>query len=50
MDMLIIKKDRNVVTKNSIGKIFRGHNIVEFKSPTGTLNYARSPLCVVSCQ
>jgi hypothetical protein len=39
MDMLIIKKAKGVVTENTIGKIFRGHNIIEFKSPNDELNY-----------
>jgi hypothetical protein len=39
MDMLIIKKEKGVVTENTIGKIFRGHNIIEFKSPDDELNY-----------
>jgi hypothetical protein len=39
MDQLIIKKDRDIVTENDIGKIFRGHNIIEFKSPEDSLNY-----------
>jgi hypothetical protein len=33
MDVLIIKKRRNVVIKKNIAAIFRAHNIVEFKSP-----------------
>lgn len=33
MDLLIIKKDKSVVITNQIGDIFRGHNIVEYKSP-----------------
>lgn len=39
IDLLIIKKDGNIVTENDIGKIFRGHNIIEFKSPEDSLNY-----------
>jgi hypothetical protein len=39
MDMLIIKKEKGIVTENTIGKIFRGHNIIEFKSPDDELNY-----------
>lgn len=31
MDMLIIKKQPDVTIKNEIGRIFRGHNVVEFK-------------------
>ena len=33
MDMLIIKKSRDVVIDNQIGNIFREHNIFEYKSP-----------------
>jgi hypothetical protein len=39
IDLLIIKKADNIVTANDIGKIFRGHNIIEFKSPEDSLNY-----------
>ena len=33
MDLLIIKKDPQTVIEDEIGNIFRGHNIVEYKSP-----------------
>jgi len=33
IDVLIIKKKRNVVIKKNIGQIFRSFNIVEYKSP-----------------
>lgn len=33
IDLLIIKKDSDVVMENEIGKIFRRHNIIEYKSP-----------------
>lgn len=33
IDLLVIKKDPNVQIVNEIGKLFRGHNIVEYKSP-----------------
>jgi predicted transposase YdaD len=33
------EKAENIVTANDIGKIFRGHNIIEFKSPEDSLNY-----------
>jgi hypothetical protein len=39
MDLLIIRKKRNIIIKNSIGKLFRKHNIIEFKSPKDSLNY-----------
>lgn len=38
MDLLIIKKIRNHQIKNEIGKIFRIHNILEYKSPEDKLN------------
>lgn len=33
IDLLVIKKDSNVQIVNEIGKLFRGYNIVEYKSP-----------------
>ena len=33
MDMLIIEKRKNVQIQNEIGTIFRGHNVIEYKSP-----------------
>ena len=33
MDILIIKKLRDVQIKKTIGRIFRKHNIIEYKSP-----------------
>ena len=33
IDLLVIKKDAGVRMVNEIGKLFRGHNIVEYKSP-----------------
>ncbi len=38
IDLLIIKKDRELQIANEIGKIFRGHNIMEYKSPQDHLN------------
>lgn len=38
IDLLIIRKIQDVVTKNNLGKIFRGHNIIEYKSPDDELN------------
>ena len=37
-DLLIIKKPNDVQIKNEIGRFFRGHNIVEYKSPDDSLN------------
>ena len=28
-----LKKEKDAVIKNEIGSIFRGHNIMEYKSP-----------------
>lgn len=39
MDMLIIKKEPDYITENIIGKVFRGHNILEFKSPKDDLSF-----------
>ncbi|MCM1136700.1 MAG: hypothetical protein NC400_14140 [Clostridium sp.] len=33
IDLLIIKKDSGVQIVNEIGKLFRGYNIIEYKSP-----------------
>lgn len=38
VDLLVIKKDSNIQIKNEIGKLFRGHNIIEYKSPADHLN------------
>lgn len=38
IDLLVIKKEDRCVIQNPIGKIFRRHNIVEFKSPRDRLN------------
>ncbi len=38
IDLLIIKKMKQVELKNEIGKIFRTHNIVEYKSPRDSMN------------
>lgn len=38
IDLLVIKKHRNVEIINEIGKLFRGHNIMEYKSPKDELN------------
>jgi hypothetical protein len=37
MDLLVIKKSPEAVMENEIGKIFRGHNIFEYKSPDDSL-------------
>lgn len=38
IDLLVIKKEPEVVLVNEIGKLFRGHNIVEYKSPLDGLD------------
>lgn len=38
IDVLIIKKQEGVQIQKNIGRIFRGHNIVEYKSPEDSLN------------
>ena len=38
MDMLIIKKLQEVQIKKTIGRIFRKHNIIEYKSPDDSLS------------
>lgn len=38
IDLLIIKMAKHTIVKNDIGKIFLGHNILEYKSPSDSLN------------
>lgn len=38
MDMLIIKKQADVVVQNEIGQIFKRYNVLEFKSPEDGLS------------
>ena len=38
VDLLVIKKSSDISINNEIGKIFRGHNIMEYKSPQDALN------------
>ncbi|MCM1441844.1 MAG: hypothetical protein NC131_21925 [Roseburia sp.] len=38
IDLLVIKKEKDASIDNEIGAIFRGHNIVEYKSPKDHLN------------
>lgn len=38
IDLLVIKKEPYGEIHNEIGKLFRGHNIIEYKSPTDTIN------------
>jgi len=39
MDTLIIKKVKDVQIKKNIGRIFKGHNIVEYKSEKDSFSY-----------
>lgn len=38
IDLLIIRKNPDIEIDNKIGRIFRGHNILEYKSPKDQLN------------
>ena len=38
IDVLILKKVKEISLKKKIGQIFRGHNIIEYKSPDDTLS------------
>ena len=38
MDLLIIKMQNGIQLKKNIGKIFRKHNIIEYKSPKDYLS------------
>ena len=38
IDLLVIKKNASVNIANEIGKLFRGHNIMEYKSPEDHLD------------
>ena len=38
IDLLVIKKESHVQIENEIGRLFRGHNIMEYKSPDDHLN------------
>lgn len=38
IDLLVIKKNRSVHISNEIGYLFKGHNIVEYKSPEDHLD------------
>ena len=38
IDLLVIKKNRDAYIDNEIGRIFRGHNIMEYKSPEDHLD------------
>ncbi len=38
IDLLVIKKEASVRIENEIGILFRGHNIMEYKSPDDALD------------
>lgn len=38
VDLLVIKKEASASIENEIGSFFRGHNIMEYKSPDDGLN------------
>lgn len=38
IDLLVVKKVKDIEIKNEIGKLFRTHNIMEYKSPEDSLN------------
>ena len=38
IDVLVIKKDANIKLHKNIGRIFREHNIIEYKGPTDYLS------------
>ena len=37
IDFMVIKKDRDFVIDNSVGRTFRKYNIIEYKNPADTL-------------
>ena len=39
VDMILIKKKKEAVLKNEIGKIFKQYNLLEYKSPKDSLNF-----------
>ena len=38
IDLLVIKKNTSALLRNEIGELFRGYNIMEFKSPKDHLD------------
>lgn len=38
IDLLVIKKEASVSIVNEIGRFFKGHNIIEYKSPEDSLD------------
>lgn len=50
IDLLVIKKPAGAVLQNEIGKIFRGHNILEYKSPEDTFETLRKEGTTSMCE
>ena len=44
IDLLVIKKDSHVQITNETGRLFKGHNILEYQSPEDHLDIFKS-LC-----
>ncbi|MBQ8804039.1 MAG: hypothetical protein IJZ53_10415 [Tyzzerella sp.] len=38
IDLLVVKKIKEIVIKNEIGRLFKKHNIIEYKSPKDSMN------------
>lgn len=38
IDVLVVKKDKDVSTDKKIGKLFKRYNLIEYKSPKDALN------------
>ena len=38
IDVLVVKKEKDIPVKKNIGRIFKKHNIIEYKSPTDYLS------------
>ena len=38
MDFLVIKKEKDTVIDNAVGRMFRKHNVIEYKNPNDSLN------------
>ena len=38
VDLVVIKKKRDIIIKKNIAEIFRGHNLIEYKSPNDNLS------------
>ena len=43
VDLLVIKKEPTAIISNEIGSFFRGHNIMEYKSPDDSLDITTRP-------